>query len=278
MTVASGVWSPMRSSRESSRSACSSTFSGISASAIFVRYSSTTEASSSPSSLRIESSWRRRMYSRCCFSTPDSTSSWIRWRTCMSARRSRWSSSASSSRSRTSTVSRSRTFCSKVRSGEYPDVSASAPGSEMERTNAAMRPSSPRSSRIASTTARYSRSSSRIRPSTDSSSGLSSTSTNRRPCESLAAAPATPRCSPLRATARPPPGSLMRSVTSATVPTFAYSPSCLGTSRTRSSSPTSTVRVTFMWGKTTMSSRGTSSRRTVSIDSVLTFLAFVLLA
>ena len=68
----------MRSRRESSRSACSSTFSGISASAIFCRYSSTTEASSSPSSLRIESSWRRRMYSRCCFSTPDSTSSWIR--------------------------------------------------------------------------------------------------------------------------------------------------------------------------------------------------------
>ena len=44
MTVASGVWSPMRSSRESSRSACSRTFSGISASAIFVRYSSTTDA------------------------------------------------------------------------------------------------------------------------------------------------------------------------------------------------------------------------------------------
>jgi hypothetical protein len=39
-------------------------------------------------------------------------------------------------------------------------VSASAPGSEIERTKAAMRPSSPRSSRISSTTARYSRSSS----------------------------------------------------------------------------------------------------------------------
>ncbi len=35
------------------------------------------------------------------------------------------------------------------------------------------------------------------------------------------AAPATPRCSPLSATARPPPGSRMRSVTSATVPTLA---------------------------------------------------------
>ena len=45
-------------------------------------------------------------------------------------------------------------------------VSASAPGSTIERRNAEMRPSSPRSSRISSTTARYSRSSSRVRPST----------------------------------------------------------------------------------------------------------------
>ena len=50
-------------------------------------------------------------------------------------------------------------------------MSASAPGSTIERTKAAMRPSSPRSSRISSTTARYSRSSSRMRPSTVSSSG-----------------------------------------------------------------------------------------------------------
>ena len=41
--------------------------------------------------------------------------------------------------------------------GRVADVSASAPGSEIERTKAAMRPSSPRSSRISSTTARYSR-------------------------------------------------------------------------------------------------------------------------
>ena len=78
---------------------------------------------------------------------------------------------------------------------------------------------------------------------------------------------------PASATARPPPGSRMRSVTSATVPTFAYSSSCLGTSSTRSSSPTSTVRVTFMLGKTTRSSRGTSSRR--SFGSCSTSLAFV---
>ena len=78
----------------------------------------------------------------------------------------------------------------------------------------------------------------------------------------------------LRATARPPPGRRMRSVTWATVPTFAYSSSCLGTSSTRSSSPTSTVRVTFMLGKTTMSSRGTRRRRVVFSVS-LTMLAFV---
>ena len=151
-------------------------------------------------------------------------------------------------------------------------MSASAPGSEIERTKAAMRPSSPRSSRISSTVARYSRSSSRMLPSADSPSGRSSTSTKRRPCASLVAAPATPRWRPFSATARPPPGSRMRSVTSATVPTFAYSSSCLGTSSTRSSSPTSTVRVTFMLGKTTMSSRGTRRRR---IEFSLTVLAFV---
>ena len=59
--------SPMRSSRPSSRSACSRTSSGMPASSIFVRYSSTTEPSSSPSSLRIDSICLRRKYSRCCF-------------------------------------------------------------------------------------------------------------------------------------------------------------------------------------------------------------------
>ena len=44
-------------------------------------------------------------------------------------------------------------------------------------------------------------------------SGRSSTSTKSRPCESDAAAPATPRCRPSRATARPPPGRRIRSVT-----------------------------------------------------------------
>ena len=70
------------------------------ASSILVRYSSATEASSSPSSLRIDSSCLRRKYSRCCFSAPDWTSSRIRLRTWSSASRSRWSVTAFSSRSR----------------------------------------------------------------------------------------------------------------------------------------------------------------------------------
>ena len=51
-------------------------------------------ASSSPSSLRIDSICLRRKYSRCCFWAPDSTSSRMRLRTCSSARRSRCSSTA----------------------------------------------------------------------------------------------------------------------------------------------------------------------------------------
>ena len=69
-------------------------------------------------------------------------------------------------------------------------------------------------------------------------------------------------------TARPPPGMRTRSPTSATVPTFAYSPSWRGTSSTRSSSPTSTAMVTFMFGKTTRSSRGISKNCDTKAPSV----------
>ena len=61
-------------------------------------------------------------------------------------------------------------------------------------------------------------------------------------------------------TALPPPGSRSTEPTSATVPTLAYSPSCTGTRKTRSASPTSTVSVTDMLGKTTVSSSGISSK------------------
>ena len=55
------------------------------------------------------------------------------------------------------------------------------------------------------------------------------------------------------------PGKPTRSTTSATVPTFAYSCSCRGTRRTRASSPVSTASVTVMPGNTTVSSSGTSN-------------------
>ena len=64
--LASPDCSPMRSSRPSSLSACSRTSSGMPASSILVRYSSTTFAESSPSSRWIDSICLRRKYSRCC--------------------------------------------------------------------------------------------------------------------------------------------------------------------------------------------------------------------
>ena len=92
------------------------------------------------------------------------------------------------------------------------------------------------------------------------SSGRSSTSTRRRPpgrsrqrrgCRGGDRRGRRPRA---------PPGRRTRSTTSATVPTDAYSASCFGTSTTRSSSPTSTARVMFMPGKTTASSSGMSNK------------------
>src|SRR5438309_2846857 len=166
-----------------------------------------------------------------------------------------------------STFSRSSRRWASEMSGAYAHVSASAPASLIERRNALIRSSALRSSRISSTTARYSRSSSRVCTGGGLSSGRSSASTRRRPRESVCAAPITARCKPVSATAVAPPGRRTRSATSATVPTFAYSCSCLGTRRTRSSSPASTVSVTVMPGNTTVSSSGTS-RRSLTISSL----------
>ena len=93
-------------------------------------------------------------------------------------------------------------------------MSARAPGSVIERTKAATRPSSPRSDSSSSTTARYSRSRFRVRPSTGSSSGCGVTSTRRTPSGSLDAAPIWARSTPFSSAARAPPGSLIRSPTS----------------------------------------------------------------
>ena len=115
--LASPDCSPMRSSRPSSLSACSLTASGMPASAILARYSSTTEPESSPSSRWMDSICLRRKYSRCCLSAPSRTSSRILRRSCSSTSRSRWMRAASSRRSVTSSVSSTSTFCSKETSG-----------------------------------------------------------------------------------------------------------------------------------------------------------------
>ena len=73
-------------------------------------------------------------------------------------------------------------------------------------------------------------------------------------------APATPRATPAERTARPPPGRRTLLDDRAIVPTGAYSPSWRGTSSTRSSSAASMGSVTSMVGKTTVSSRGMRSK------------------
>jgi hypothetical protein len=75
------------------------------------------------------------------------------------------------------------------------------------------------------------------------------------------AAPAMPRITPERETARPPPGSRTRSVTSRDRADLRELRLVTGTSSTRSSSPTSTGSVTSIVGKTTVSSRGRAEER-----------------
>ena len=236
------------------------TASGMPASSIFVRYSSTTDPSSSPSSLRIESICLRRTYSRCCFCAPDSTSSRMRRRTCSSASRSRCSSSASSSRSTTSTVSSSSTRCAKLMSGAYAQCRRARRRSVIARRNAEMRSSASRSSRISSTTARYSRSSSRVltgggllvRPlvglHAQPPSGVGARGADHGAVQSVQGDGAAAAAAGARALRRRRRGRRSRT-----------RPRGFGTRSTWSSSPTSTVRVTLMPGNTTVSSSGTSS-------------------
>ena len=259
----------MRSSRATSRSACSRTASGMPASSIFLRYSSATLASSSPSSLRIDSICLRRKYSRCCFSAPERTSSRMRSRTWSSVQAARAGAArAFSSRSVTSRVSSSSTFCSKLevrrvaarvgqrarlgdRAHEGGDAAVVAAqledlldhgavlalelaGSPVERLVVGVR-----LDLDAEVAARVG--AGRRRP--RRGGGRSGPRPSRRRAGARAPRPR-PRC-----------------------PTLAKSPSWRGTSSTRSSSPTSTVRVTVMLGKTTESSTGTSSRVSMSFPS-----------
>ena len=252
----------MRSSRPSSRSACSRTSSGMPASSIFLRYSSMTEPSSSPSSLRIDSICLRRKYSRCCFCAPDSTSSRMRRRTCSSASRSRWSAIASSSRSTTSTRLEQLDALLEAQVGRVgARVGERAGLGDRAQELADARGRRRRSSRISSTTARYSVSSSRVLTGGGVSSGRSSTSTYRRPSAPRLGGAEHARgagrsrvddgaAAGQAADSRRPRRPCRRSRTS---------PSCRGTSSTCVSPPRSSGRLTVMFGKTTVSSRGMSS-------------------
>ena len=86
--------------------------------------------SSSPSSLRMASSWRRSRNSRWVFSMPSSTSVLIRSRRVRSARVSRAQPSTSRSRSLdVDGLEHLHLLRRALRSGEYPDMSAIRPGS-----------------------------------------------------------------------------------------------------------------------------------------------------
>ena len=150
------------------------TASGMPASAIFVRYSSTTEPASSPSSRRIDSICLRRKYSRCCFSAPDSTSSRMRLADlqlgqplALEAQRQLEALGDVERLQQLDLLLEGEVGRVARRVGERAGLGDRA--QERGRRGS----SAPRSSRISSTTARYSRSSSRVRPSTGSSSGCS---------------------------------------------------------------------------------------------------------
>ena len=204
----------MRSKRASSRSACSRTSSGISASAIFVAVLLDDRAprprrapcGSSPSACagctRAAASRRR------C-----STSSRMRRRTCISASRSRWSSRASSSRS---THVDGLEQLDLLLEGEVGRVAGRCRRARRARRSSARRRRCGRRRRAARGSPRRrrgtrSRARGRLRR-PDVSSGRSSTSTKRRPCASVSAAPAIAAVEAVQRDGGPPPGSRTRSV------------------------------------------------------------------
>ena len=123
-----------------------------------------------------------------------------------------------------------------------------------------MRPSSPRSSRISSTTARYSRSSSRIAPAVGISSvallDLDAQPAARVGLGRAAHAAMQAGAAPTARAAAGQPHLVGHLGDRADLRVLAL---VLGHEHDAVLVPTSTVRVTFMFGKTTMSSSGTSS-------------------
>ena len=250
----------MRSRRPSSRSACSRTASGMPASSIFVRYSSTTEPSSSPSSRRIDSICLRSKYSRCCLPAPSSTSSrmllaHLQLGQALALERQRLLQALGD-------VERLEQL-DLLLEGQVGRVAGGVgqraglgdgadPGGDAAVVAAQLEDLLDRGAVLALELARAAVDGHVVgvlgRPRRAGGRGRRS-----------AAAPAMPRATPSSIAPRAPPGRRTRSVTRAIVPTEAYSPSWRGTRRTRSSSPTSTGSVTSIVGKTTVSSRGMRS-------------------
>ena len=257
MIEASPACSPMRSRRPSSRSACSRTASGMPASSILVRYSSTTEPSSSPSSLRIDSICWRRKYSRCCFGAlldvlADALAHLqLGQALALQAQRQLQALDDVERLQQLDLLLEGEVGRVAGGVGERAGLGDRAhEGARRGRRRRAAR-GSPRPRRGTRARARA------CGRRTGTSSGRSSTSTRRRPCDvgvGRAGDAAVRRPDTVAAWA--PPGRRTRSATSATVPTAAKSSSWRGTSRTRSSSPASTGRVTSIVGKTTVSSSG----------------------
>ena len=223
-----------------------------------------TEPSSSPSSRRIDSICLRRTYSRCCLAAPSSTSSRMRLRTCSSARRSRWSASASSRRSVTSRVSSSSTLLLEGQVGRVAGGVGQRAGlgdRAHEGGDAAVVAAQLEDllDRRRGTRARARACGRRRGTSSARSVDLDAQAPGavgvrrRRRCRGATPSSIAPRRAAGQAHA------LGRRA--AIVPTVAYSPSWRGTSRTRSSPPTSTGSVTSIVGKTTVSSSGMRSRR-----------------
>jgi hypothetical protein len=241
------------------------------------RYASAVSpSSSSPSSLRMASSCRRRRCSRCCWSSPSRTSWLIFSVSSRSASASLAHPSTRRTRSVTSIASSSCTLRSVVRSGHQPTRSARPPGSSgpterrMPRTRR-----SPSSSNSAARVARSSPPSA-LASSVGGCSSIGSAVTHRP--APVPTTPAPSRARPVARTtrARVPPGRTPVDSTVATAPTVANRSPIRGTSsRSRPSSAAaaaalassdSALTVTTMPGSTTPSGRGRAGRVLGSSD------------
>ena len=219
---------------------------------------------------------RRRMCSRCCWSSPSRTSWLILSASSRSASASFAQPSTSRTRSVTSIASSSSTFCSVDSSGHHPTRSARPPGSSgstLRRMPRTWR--SPRCSNSVTSVARSSA------PSALASSEADASTTGSAVTHRPAPVPTTPAPSRARPVARTtraavPPGRTPVDSTVATAPTLANRSPMRGTSS--SSRPSSAAAaaalassdsaliVTTMPGRMTPSGRGRAGRVLGSSD------------